>query len=433
MNTQTLLDSATDMMLQGLEDSVRANMPHGPYRDFYLWGLSSDNSRQELWLNLLGVPQFANLTLGLLGKAVQPNSLGELLSYSVPMNLYLIFEVASDDLAIQLSNRTLWKSEHYQRRTLLTTFNQAMVERLRGRDYVATHLLNDVRDLVREVSGFEQSLIPDKYHALARSFLAKNPGVHMGDLEFALWPRLAMNVETCVAVAQTVRHLAVGPIVSQGLLSRYQSVNTLLRGDNLALSERIHIGVNTILVIPTLAYYIGVIAEEIEPIDNFRSVVDSGELSEALYHAALAVRLLNDLGTPLLTEPGLCKELVRMLRSKLRNSHKFSYSLMETFQHFGADLARLQKDTVHGEFNVALSDLDELSAEEATESFEWRLTAITSMYAQSRTHLEMHSEAITRRLHNDVVSTMINRFVDFHASLYVNAYTNPLGEYTVGV
>lgn len=122
-----------------------------------------------------------------------------------------------------------------------------------------------------------------------------------------------------------------------------------------------------------------------------------------------------------------------MLRSKLRNSHKFSYSLMETFQHFGADLARLQKDTVHGEFNVALSDLDELSAEEATESFEWRLTAITSMYAQSRTHLEMHSEAITRRLHNDVVSTMINRFVDFHASLYVNAYTNPLGEYTVGV
>jgi hypothetical protein len=99
--------------LEGLEASVRTHMPSGSYKTFYLWALSEANPDRELWLHLLGIPQFVKLTLGLLHGSVPQDTFGNLLEYSVPMNIYLIFEVASDDLAIGLARPTLSSRGNY--------------------------------------------------------------------------------------------------------------------------------------------------------------------------------------------------------------------------------------------------------------------------------------------------------------------------------
>jgi hypothetical protein len=309
-----------------------------------------------------------------------------------------------------------------------------MTERLRGRDYVANHILkNDVQDLAHRISGFTQSLIPDKHQALANTYINSHPDVDMRSLEYTLWPRLFMNVETAAQVSNLVDGNPSGRLVRHGLMARYRGVSTLLRNEDLSWSERVHIGVDTILVIPTLAYYTGIVAEKVAEIGNFRTVIDNGEYSEALYNAALAVRLLNDVGTPLLVQPELRTNLVSMLRDCGTTDLTFDEMMMLSVEHFGSSLARLKKDMQHGEFNICLCDLERLSTQDAIDALEWRLGYVADTYARARRVLDERLQSINRRLGIGMVSDLIRRFVDFHAMLYLNPHTDPMGEYTVGV
>jgi hypothetical protein len=258
----------------------------------------------------------------------------------------------------------------------------------------------------------------------------------MADLEFNLWPRLVANIETCLEVTRQVAGFKVGPMVLQGLTNRYAAVNTLLDEPASALPRLVHIGVDTILVEPTLAYYVGVFAEDILGLDHFDSVVDEGLLPEALYYAALMVRFLNDLGPVLLAQTECERStFMYMLTQPYSTSRNPNQSLLDVLEN-AADglrpyLTRIRKDILHGEFNISLYGIAQLPPGQAIPVFEQRLTYLAQLYTQAEARLTELLDQITDRLGDSTTSHLIMRFVRFHEQIYRHEYDEPVGEYTV--
>jgi hypothetical protein len=283
------------------------------------------------------------------------------------------------------------------------------------------------------VSGFEQSLNPDKHRTMANIYLSQHPELSIADLEFNLWPRLVANIEACLEVTRQVAGFKVGPLVLQGLTNRYAAVNSLLDEPASALPRLVHIGVDTILVEPTLAYYVGIFAEDILGLEHFDSVVDEGLLPEALYYAALMVRFLNDLGPVLLTQTECDRStFVYMLTRPFDHSEQSLFDVLENAPGgLRPYLTRIRKDILHGEFNISLYGITQLPARQAIPVFEQRLNYLSTLYTQAEARLAELLDQISDRLGDSTTSHLILRFVRFHEHIYRHEYDEPVGEYTV--
>jgi hypothetical protein len=86
--SQTLFERAQEQLIGGVLQSVSADLPQGPYRDFCLASLSPENPDRSAWLQLLGAPQLVRLTLAMLDGIVQGHELERPLEHSIPMNVY---------------------------------------------------------------------------------------------------------------------------------------------------------------------------------------------------------------------------------------------------------------------------------------------------------------------------------------------------------
>jgi len=210
-------------------------------------------------------------------------------------------------------------------------------------------------------------------------------------------------------------------------------VSKLLDEPEMPLDDRLSTSAHTIMVIPTIAYYVGALAEVVKPCRGFDSLVTDGTLYEALYDAALLVRLLNDVGTNLLRQPEPERaELFRVLRRRAERKPEGSlYDLLRgSLEEYKSLFTRIRKDVLMREFNVCMTDAA-LPALEALPGFESNLVEVKRVYAERKTGLARRLASITERLRDPTVSRVVDRFVGFHETLYTRAYDDPFGEYAV--
>ena len=414
-----------------LKASTLRHMPDCGFRDFYLWALSEENAHQNVWLDVIGVRQTVHLTLELLDGLVDEQHWNRLAEFSIPLNIYLAFEAVSDNLAIGLANQALNDHTYLARRELLQGFNHAMIRRLNGKTQSAADLLRPMQPVAERISGSEYSLNPQKYRSVTDEYLRWNRGPTRADLAFSVWPILVANIEACNDLSQSTASYRAGALVHQGLVARYRAVNDLLE-DNVILPRRAHVGADAVLAMPVLAYYASCLEEVIWQQDSFASLIEDGILIEALFSAAMLVRLVNDLGTSLVTQTEQQRvSFMEGLKSQYLEQHLTAQTLTALLLNPADDvrhlLARLRKDLVNGEFNVCLYGFSDTLPVSATLAvFEQRLAYLSQLYLQCRARLKVALEIMTERLDNDALSHLIRRFVQFHEVLYGRLSTEPL-------
>ena len=265
--------------------------------------------------------------------------------------------------------------------------------------------------------------------------LRTRPDLALADVEYAIWPLLVANMESAVDVIDAMRGYEVGPMVREGFIRRYEAVNTLLSGEPLTFDQRVAVSTHAILVVPIFAYYIGILCETVRPLANWERVIQDNSLYEALYRAALMIRLLNDLGTNLIRQSA--EERAKFLAVLHREAQRQESPTLATVlgalldQH-DTMLTRIDKDLQHGEFNLGFSDLIDMpSITDALSAFEKRLGDCAALYERSERELAGLLQTISVTLGDPVTSTLIMRIVKFHEALYAQSFRQASGEYAV--
>lgn len=424
---------ARDKLVREVERSVRDCVPEHPAREFFLWSFSAHNPERDRWLHLIGISQTVQLTLKLLAGLLDGADHEALLDYLLPMSVYQFYEIVSDNLCIGLSSPLPNDSTRPLRRELVLGFNRAMVQRLRGDSRPAAELLAPLRDCARGVSLLHNTLNADQYHKVAGHYLAQRPAASLADIDGAVWPLLVANIETCQQLAAAVAPYACGEMIAQGLIHRYRGVSALISEPDLLLSRRLTASTDAILVVPTLAYAICGLKEVVQPDAALPQSLRGGVLGEALFTAALLVRLLNDLGTPLLSDAATRRQLLeglRLLSAGEAGAAPLGDLVRQQCRRYDAALTRLNKDLVHGECNLGLFGLTEAPATQALGTLGGRLEQLARLYAQSKQYLAELAAEVTSRLGDPRPMQLVQRFVGFHEQLYARAYTETGGEYS---
>ena len=415
--------------------SLREYLSPGTLRDYYLWGLDPECPYRDQFLQITGISQLVKMTVMLLDGLLDDREWERLAPYCAFMNSYQILEIVSDNLAIGLARPIPHDTTITERRTLLRMFNQAMIDRLRGDKRPAQEVLADLRSPAQRISLFAQSLAPHEQRQLAEEY-ARGHGGDLAAIEHGVWPLLVANMETCTALATLVDDCLAGPLVRDGLIRRYNGVNQLLDSQAMPLDRRVEIGTDTILVVPTLAYYVAVLAEIIRPQSALANLIADGTLGRALHDAALIVRLLNDLGTALLTlGPTERAELVSDLGLRYDADPAGPATVLDVLLRAAPQttlLTRLEKDIVFGEFNIGLHALLDHSVPKALAIFGEHLDWLGQLFGAHLTRLTGELQTIGARLEDGFISEMISRFVRFHTLLYSQPHATHAGEYAVG-
>ncbi len=423
-----------DAIQQGLIHCVADYMPSSAYRSFALWLLSTALPYHSEWLQVIGAAQIARLSLGLFDGLVDNANWLQLAYVCQPLNTYFVFEAMSDDLAINLVGYLETDLKASERGRLLEQFNVLMMARLNGDSKPAHKLLAPLRVESDLISSFAQSLSFEKHTSLSQIYCAQMNRQDAPEIEFSMWPRLIANMESCMDVVRYSAGFPAGSLILQGLNSRYDGVNSLVNYERMSPARQARVGADTILCIPTLAYYISAL-NAVQPIRNFETVINEGLLEETLYCAALLTRLLNDLGS-LVTQTGIERdELMRSLRSYAVQHPTMTVIevLHQNATHgMGTILSRIYKDIRFGEFNMGLYHLVEIGATQAAlDIFEQRLTYFCLLYTQTHEHLMLSLDTINAVVSTNSISRIIERFIQFHQLLYANPHDNQAGDYTV--
>lgn len=418
--------------------AVREHLPPGGYRDFVLWALSADNPRRPEYLQMTGLAQLVTMNVTLLGGLIEDEAWLAVQRHLELMNAYQFFETITDNVAMGLGSATLTGAS-LERLEVITALNRAMVQALApGRTEPAVLLLSGApRQAARRASAFDLSLASSKYAGIAEEYAKRQSSSALPDVEFGLWAALVANVETCRDVVQAIDANPVGPLVRDGLLSRYRAVDRSLRGQNLSRLELAMLGAQTILVVPTLAYGMGVLAVAGATVPELQAILADGSLAEVLMDAALLVRLQNDVGTRLLKMPpddqaGLVRRLIH--RATQRRLVEAADALMLIAEEAEAEvsLTRLHKDILKDEFNVALWHTRRAAdAGSALRAFGDSLSYFSTLYELHSQRMAAGLAGLDERLGDRRMTTVIERFVRFHERMYSHRFTERIGEYAI--
>jgi hypothetical protein len=424
-----------DATVENIRRSLHRDMPASPQQDFYLWGIDPENPYEDAFLQMKGIKQMVNLAQHLLADLVQPDSWKDVADYAGRLNTYFTYEVVSDDLAIGLSPLMAGDTTFPLRREILYAFNYIMVERLTGEPTPTALLLEPLEKFIASISGFSQSLTETKYKDMLQNYLRTRYGVAGGDIEYGLWPVLVANIEMCRELTESMKDLYVGDLLRRSLVNRYQSVSRLLEATPMSREMHLDAGTWTILVAPTLTYYVGLLNEIVSPVSGFDRVVKDGILEMAVYKAAMLVRLLNDMGGMVMASEAERKAVLDLLYTTYKQDKQANSSILKLLRNVAGQsdiMGRINKDVVHGEFNISLNNLAGIaSVPTALEAFEDNLNYYARVYAQQYSELVNILLAIAHRLDDPRASSLILRFVQFHQKVYANRYTSTVGEYSI--
>jgi hypothetical protein len=430
----SLHDEIAKATIENVRSSLMRHMPISPQRDYYLWGISKKNPLRDDFLQMVGINQLINLSGQMIGDLIEPEDQQTIAQYCGRINAYFLYEIMSDNLANGLSSLCVIDENAATRREILSAFNSAMVARLKGEHRSSAALLKPIEELTRNVSCFAQSMTPRKHQACLDAFLAQYPDIEAEEIEYGIWPILVANIECCCELAEYMSHFQVGDALMQGFISRYEGVNITLEVDRgLPLGELVRMGMHTASVVPVLAYFAGVLTEIITAEPMLHVVLQDGTLEDALSTAAVIVRLVNDVGMLLMLSQNERKTVMETLRAhhdqNATDIDTIDYMLMSAPDEYSM-LTRLQKDLMHGEFNIGLHNLAySNSVGEALTLLDNNLANLSELYYRSQTHLHDLLASIDRRITNRTLSNLIAGFVRFHEMIYAEPYNSDIGEY----
>jgi hypothetical protein len=430
------LDIALDQSISYLAECVDSYMPPSLIRDFYLWGLNPANPQRDLWLQVIGTKQIVQFALQCMGDDYSPAEIAELFRYAAPMNAYLTFEVISDNVAFGLTDRLPNDDTYFLRAHLMHTFNQQLSKALAGEPIHGQRALANEQPIANRISAFNQSLSPIVHAKLAEAYRREHPQASMDELEYALYPMLIANFQSCVDVHAMSSSLHVGKLVQRGLYQRYRTADRVLHDHEMELSRVMSASTYSILIIPVIAYYLEGVAGIMGIRDRVPELLRDGLLFRALYEAARLTRLLNDMGTQVIRQqPEQRERLIAELRMKARgartsNIHAF---LRETTSEYGALLTRITKDVKHGEFNMMLYNLRHAgSLDAALLMFGERLHSFSAIYERGYARMWSYLQQLSERIGDDRLSKLIATSVIFHEKMYMHEYHKAQGEFAVG-
>lgn len=434
-----LLDATCD----GIISAMRRHLPGGPYRDYATWAFSASNQRRNEFLQVNGLIQLATMTVTLLRGLVDDEAWPLLERYAVKMNVYQFFETISDNIAIGLGVPGLDQAAS-QRLELVTAFNRAMMRVLEPDEPSPAVLLLSGRPKLAasQASAFDQSLAASKHAGIAEEYARYRAAqgqaaVDPSEIEFGLWGALIVNAEAGREVIEALDGTHTQHFFADGLRNRYRAVDRCLRAPDLPRLELASLGAHSILVSPSLGYFAAVLAEVLGASSAYPSVISDGSLGEVLSHAALMVRLQNDIGPRLLRmAPVQHSAIIHRFSHRLHERRLVepadALSLVVEEAAVDAAFTRLHKDLVSKEFNVALwHPRRATDAPGAIMALGESLGYFSELYVRHGGALAAGLAGLDERLGDRRVSTVISRFVKFHERLYSNRYTDRLGEYAI--
>lgn len=429
------LQLALDYIVPFLQQSVQYHMPPSAFKDFYLWGLDASNPYHDTWISLIGLKRIVQFTLQSVAAPFKDTQIPTFALYAAPMSIYLTFEVVSDNLEFGLNERDPRDRTHYLRAHLIREFTYAMCMRLKGSQATAASLLSREELIARRISTYHQSLNPEKHRLISDAYLRQYAHASSKELDAGLLPQLIMNIESANdLVRQTCSH-QTADLIHMGLYRRYRSAERIYRDPNLSLARIVSHGAYTILLIPVLAYYLEMGANALGVADRLRTTIANGTLARALYQCSVLVRLLNDLGTPIVMQsPEQRYDLMTQLRSRARQNGAGNIRTFLRKQVSGqldrSLLNRIAKDVETGEFNIALYNLPHINPlDQALLTFGDRLDALSRIYHRTDADFRLVLNEISDTLGTDTISKMIRSVVDFHFTMYNHDYREAEGDF----
>ena len=425
---------ARTLTRDALAKKLDGYLPEGHYRDYYAWALSTDNPQQDLFVRIIALEQLANMTTAILGDLGPKNEWPTLVRYALPVNLYQVFEVVSDNLSLGLAE--VHPSKPSALRDLVIDFNKVAVtdlQQLTGRP--ATELLAHLRDATDQVSGSAQSLAAGPHLSIAADFAAKK-GISVTDIDHTVWDGLVANIESGRDVLNAICGTHTEQLVIDTTIERYSAVNRTLTATHLSQQELVETGTQTILVAPTLGYFTAIFGEMANKDPGYLATLDDGSLAEIFTNASLLVRLQNDIGTTLLSmDQHQRKSLIHdlPLHYQLPQDSVDTPAIALLKQAATRPLfTRFRKDLFNGEFNICLYLVYQThNLGEGLAVLTDELNYFADLYQHSRTLLRTQLAELEARLSDRRITEIIRRFVDFHEQLYLNPYEDISGDYAI--
>lgn len=386
-------------------------------------------------MQLVSVEKTVLLTEKLLDGVLTNEEMDFVLPYSVVLNTYLMYEVVSDNLAMGLAKHQEADATFEQRRELLSIFNTIISKNIRNIEYIEPQeTLEQLKSQIRTISAFDQSLNPMQHEKIAAAFLKDNRDiVRPEDLEYGLYASLMANMRSCKALTDVLREFQAVDIIQDGLARRYEGVNRLLQGGPIPIETLVQLGSDTMLVIPTVGYYVALMGEILRPTLAYSTILSNGDLVLALKDASLLVRLLNDIGTGVLTQSSNERqEMINIMHEKSDQAENFELLLYNMTETSGLALTRLKKDLKYGEFNVGLhAALLAENTADAINIFEEQLDYLTTLYDQTQQSLDQVAKRLSIQWGGTALAEIIVRFVRFHEITYSMASDDSSGEYAI--
>lgn len=414
--------------VSGYVDSVQRHMPHCPFRDMALWALKGGRENADFFSQINAITQLGKMTTLLLSPVADEQQWPFCVAAASIMNAWQVHEVFSDNLAIGLGLPLDSDDISQQsRRRLLQIFNQEMDQALSiNGPSDRAKLLERFNQLARNISLSDQSLVTEKHQQLIQRF-SRASHSQPSDIDKSIAPILTANILSCVEVLDHIQNDDIRDLTRRWLRHRYMSVNALLDTAEPPLDDLVMHGTRTILVVPTLAYYVDIFLPE-----GIRGDFINGTLQEALCSAATLVRLLNDIGTYLLTSSDGDREahldIIQGLLSKQEH-----HPLIDVLARQSAvTLTRLIKDARFREFNIGFHGIGHLkTTPQLISQLIRRLQILGGIYSSTKGRLLKLATKIDETTRSPTCSRILTSFVAFHEHLYANHHHASQGEYAI--
>ncbi|MBI1281559.1 MAG: hypothetical protein GC179_25760 [Anaerolineaceae bacterium] len=415
--------------------SAQHYMPDMPFRDYYVWALSEQNDQRSVWHQLIGVRQTVLLTIKLMGDMLTDDQWDVFSQRVAPVNAYLIYEYFSDALALGIGREALPEEASILRHQLLHNFNEAASNYLQDKTRITEQYLSSLEPLSNRVSIFKQSLSPQKHEAIANAYLDHHAMVHIHEIEYSTFSLLLANLQMCMDVVSRTEGQATSEMIRQGLLDRYQASNQLLYDTHDSLGNMLVSSAHATMAIPIIGYYIQSMISTKGLEKPFTAIVEDGTLHEALCSLSVLIRLLNDIGTPLIVQTAQERAafIARLQKQQEQFSHvrRMSEFLDQVSDEHATLLTRIIKDLRHNEANLALHQINDYeSMQDAIAQFGEQLSNWSLLYQNQAAQLKQSMETISRQMQDRSVSQLLWRCLKFNEQLYSHAYTVADGEFT---
>jgi hypothetical protein len=425
-----LSEYAIETTSRTLLDHLDRYLPDDEYRGYFKWALSEANPYEVLFRRNIALTQLGNLTAEMLWNLPGPGDWSTLVAHAIPVNVYQIFEVVSDNLGLGLAGND--PHESVDQRNLLLDFNAVAVTDLKDPSAVpATELLAHLKDRSARFSGFALSLTEKCQHVTAAEYENCTGLATAESLQHNIWSGLIANVESGRDVLVAIGETRAEPHLRAKTIERYEAVNQTLTLGSMSRNELVSNSRSAILVTPTLGYFAAVFGEILTSDPGYPQALDDGSLMAVLDTASLLVRLQNDIGTGLLgMRHDDRSDLFASLAKEISNCSSAIEFVSRATQH--PRLNRFRKDIANGEFNICLYDVYKADAVgEGLSILLDNLQYFGNLYSDQTIALRQQLDRLSRQLHDRRIIEVTRRFVRFHQNLYSHPYDTLAGDYAI--